>query len=48
MTDLAVACSLMSDAIAAGRAGLLPGLAQRAIRRQPLADGLALVFSEDA
>lgn len=48
MTDRAVACSLTSEAIAARRAGLLPGLAQRAIRRQPLDDGLALVFTEDA
>ena len=37
-------CSLTPEAIEAGRAGLLPGLAERATALEPLADGYRLTF----
>jgi hypothetical protein len=41
----AIACSLTPEAIAAGRAGLLPGLAERAVARDTTADGCRLTFA---
>ena len=38
-------CSLTPEAIAAGRAGLLPGLADRADGREALVDGYRLTFA---
>lgn len=38
-------CSLTPEAIAAGRAGLLPGLAERADSREPAPDGYRLTFA---
>ncbi len=40
-----IVCSLTPDAIQAGRAGLLPGLAERATTREPIADGYRLSFA---
>jgi len=40
-----VACTLTPEAIAAGRAGLLPGLADRAASRETTADGYRLTFA---
>ena len=48
MSDLPVACSLTPDAINARRAGLLPGLARQAVRRERLSEGLRLIFTADA
>jgi hypothetical protein len=44
MTD-AIVCSLTSEAIKAGRAGLLPGLAERATARTVTSDGYQLTFA---
>ena len=41
---LPIACDLSPEAIRAGRAGLLPGLAERATSRVQTADGYALAF----
>jgi hypothetical protein len=40
-----IACALPADALAARRADLLPGLAERALDRQPTADGYRLTFA---
>ena len=40
-----VACTLTPDAIKAGRAGLLPGLADRALSREAMDDGYRLTFA---
>src|SRR5688500_17293084 len=42
---LPIACGLTPDAIRAGRAGLLPGLAQKAANREATADGYMLTFA---
>jgi hypothetical protein len=39
-----VMCTLTPDALAAGRADLLPGLAQRAATREQTAEGYRLTF----
>jgi len=39
-----IACDLSPDAVRAGRAGLLPGLAERADRRDETQDGYLLTF----
>ena len=39
-----IMCSLTPEAISAGRAGLLPGLADRAERAEALGDGYRLTF----
>ena len=44
MKDMPIACSLSPDAIAARKAGLLPGLAARATAVDELPDGLRLRF----
>jgi hypothetical protein len=44
MTD-ALVCSLTPEAITAGRAGLLPGLADLAIARDVTPDGYRLIFA---
>lgn len=44
MPELPIACSLTPDALRARRQGLLPGLVQRAERREELAEGLAAFF----
>lgn len=41
---LPISCDLTAEAIRAGRAGLLPGLAERATSREETADGYTLVF----
>jgi hypothetical protein len=43
--QLPIACSLTPDALRAARAGLLPGLAARAIAREATADGYRLTFT---
>jgi hypothetical protein len=45
MKDMPIACSLDPAAVRAGRVGLLPGLAARAVRVDELADGLQLRFA---
>jgi len=40
-----IACTLTPDAINAGRAGLLPGLADHAASREATADGYRLTFA---
>ena len=40
-----IACELTSEAIKAGREGLLPGLAARAIARENTEDGCRLTFT---
>jgi hypothetical protein len=40
-----IACALTPEAIRAGRQGLLPGLAARAVAREPLDDGYLLTFN---
>jgi hypothetical protein len=42
---LPIACDLTPEAIRAGRAGLLPGLAARAISREETPDGYRLTFA---
>jgi hypothetical protein len=44
MTD-AIVCSLTPEAIMAGRAGLLPGLAERSTAREATPDGYRLTFA---
>lgn len=44
MSD-AIVCSLTPEAIKAGRAGLLPGLAERAIAREVTPRGYRLTFT---
>lgn len=39
-----IACALTPEAIRAGRAGLLPGLAERAANRTATSDGYELTF----
>ena len=48
MIDLPVVCTLTPATIATRKAGLLPGLAQRAERREDMADGLRFKFPADA
>ena len=43
--DSPIACSLTPDALRAARAGLLPGLAARAIAREATSDGYRLTFA---
>ena len=43
--DEPIMCTLTPDAIRAGRAGLLPGLAQRALTREVTEDGYRLTFA---
>lgn len=45
MKDMSIACSLSPDAVAARKAGLLPGLAARATAVDELPDGLRLRFA---
>ena len=45
LKNLPIACSLTPDAVAARRAGLLPGLAERADAREEIADGVRLKFA---
>ena len=45
MNHMPIACSLSPDALAARRAGLLPGLAARATAIDELPDGLRLRFA---
>jgi hypothetical protein len=45
MSDAQIACTLSPEAIRAGRAGLLPGLAQRALTREETPDGYRLTFT---
>jgi hypothetical protein len=40
-----VMCTLVPEAIAAGRQGLLPGLADRAVSREATAEGYRLTFT---
>jgi hypothetical protein len=40
-----IACTLTSEAVAAGRAGLLPGLADRALTKEATEDGYRLSFA---
>jgi hypothetical protein len=40
-----ILCALTPEAIRAGRAGLLPGLADRATSREAMADGYRLTFA---
>jgi hypothetical protein len=40
-----IACSLTPEAIAAGRAGLLPGLADRALTKESTEKGYRLTFA---
>ena len=47
-TNLPVACALTPEAIAARRAGLLPGLAERADAREEIPDGIRLRFTPAA
>ena len=44
MADLPIVCTLTPDTIRTRRAGLLPGLAQRAAHRERLHDGYRLRF----
>jgi hypothetical protein len=46
--DMPVVCTLTPDAIAARRAGLLPGLMARADSREDKAEGVRLRFPPDA
>jgi hypothetical protein len=43
-TNLPIACTLSADAIATRRAGLLPGLLDRAESREPLSAGYRVRF----
>ena len=45
MTDLPIACTLSPDTMTTRRAGLLPGLAARAQRREDLPGGVRLQFA---
>ena len=45
MADLPVACTLTPEAIRARRAGLLPGLLERAEARETLSDGYRIRFA---
>jgi hypothetical protein len=45
MNDLPIACTLTPEALAARRAGLLPGLAGRADGREETPDGMRLRFA---
>ena len=46
--DLPIVCTLTPQALAAMKAGLLPGLVRRAVAMESLADGMRLTFSADA
>jgi hypothetical protein len=48
MADLPIVCTLTPDTIRTRRAGLLPGLAERAARREPLDNGYRLRFDPSA
>lgn len=43
-----IVCSLTPEAIKAGRAGLLPGLAERAMTRKTTDDGYQLTFAHSS
>ena len=45
MPDVPIACALDATELAAGREGLLPGLAARALGREVLPDGLRWRFA---
>lgn len=46
--ELPVACTLTAETLATRKAGLLPGLARRAAKREEIAEGIRLGFSPDA
>lgn len=48
MTDLPVVCTLTPATIATRKAGLLPGLVERAESREDTADSVRLKFPSDA
>ena len=48
MTNLPVVCTLTPDTIATRKAGLLPGLVQRADSREEVADGIRFRLPPDA
>ena len=45
--DLPILCTLTPDALAARKEALLPGLAQRALSREALDEGVRLTFPAD-
>ncbi len=45
MTDLPIACTLDLISLEQQKSGLLPGLAQQAIARVPVSEGLRLTFA---
>ena len=48
MSDGPIACTLTPGEIRSGRTDLLPGLADLAVRRAPLPNGVRLVFAPSA